>query len=59
MKEEFSENYINIGLKVSYFRKRSGLTQEQLAEKMGVGTSFIGQIVSDCQDLGCAAAQIS
>ena len=44
MKEEFSENYINIGLKVSYFRKRSGLTQEQLAEKMGVGTSFIGQI---------------
>jgi transcriptional regulator with XRE-family HTH domain len=42
--EEFSEYYINIGLKVSYFRKKAGLTQEQLAERMGVATSFIGQI---------------
>lgn len=41
---EFAENYINIGLKVSYFRKKAGLTQEQLADAMGVGTSFIGQI---------------
>lgn len=44
MREEFAEYYINIGLRVSYFRKRAGLTQEQLAEKMNVGTSFIGQI---------------
>lgn len=44
MAEEFAEYYINIGLKVSLFRKRAGLTQEELADKMGVGTSFIGQI---------------
>ena len=44
MIDEFSEYYINIGLKVSYFRKKAGLTQEQLAAVMGVGTSFIGQI---------------
>lgn len=44
MVEEFSEYYINIGLKVSYFRKKAGLTQEQLSDIMGVGTSFIGQI---------------
>lgn len=44
MVEEFSEYYINIGLKVSYFRKKAGLTQEQLSNIMGVGTSFIGQI---------------
>lgn len=44
MTDEFTEYYINIGLKVSYFRKRARLTQEQLAEKMGVDTSFIGQI---------------
>ncbi len=44
MEQEFAEYYINIGLKVSYFRKKSGLTQEQLAEKMNVATSFIGQI---------------
>lgn len=44
MTEEFSEYYINIVLKVSFFRKKAGLTQEQLAERMGVATSFIGQI---------------
>lgn len=44
MVEEFSEYYVNIGLKVSYFRKKAGLTQEQLSDIMGVGTSFIGQI---------------
>lgn len=44
MVEEFSEYYINIGLKVSYYRKKAGLTQEQLSDIMGVGTSFIGQI---------------
>ena len=44
MREEFVEYYINIGLKVSYFRKKAGLTQEQLGEVMGVSTSFIGQI---------------
>jgi transcriptional regulator with XRE-family HTH domain len=44
MVEEFSEYYINIGLKVSYFRKKAGLTQEQLSDVMGVSTSFIGQI---------------
>lgn len=44
MLEEFKRYYICIGLKVSYYRKLAGLTQEQLAEKMGVETSFIGQI---------------
>ena len=44
MTDEFYENYIKIGLKVSYYRKLLKLTQEKLAEKMGVATSFIGQI---------------
>lgn len=44
MLAEFERYYISIGLKVSYYRKLVGLTQEQLAEKMGVDTSFIGQI---------------
>lgn len=44
MVDEFSQNYKKIGLKVSYYRKLAGMTQEQLADKMGVATSFIGQI---------------
>ena len=44
MQDEFRKNYMQIGLKVSYYRKLQGYTQEELAEKMGVATSFIGQI---------------
>ena len=44
MTEEFSEYYINIGLKVSYFRKKAGMTQEMLAERIGKSVNFIGQV---------------
>lgn len=33
-----------IGLKVSYYRKMSGLSQDDLAERVGVSTTFIGMI---------------
>ena len=44
MKIEFKDNYIKIGLKVSYYRKLKSLTQEQLAEKLNCSVSFVGQI---------------
>ncbi len=44
MHDEFAQNYTMIGLKVAYYRKLKGMTQEQLALKMNVATSFIGQI---------------
>ena len=44
MQEEFRDYYKMIGLKVAYYRKLNGLTQEALAELMNVDTSFIGQI---------------
>lgn len=44
MRDEFQTYYKMIGLKVAYYRKLRGFMQERLAEKMGVSTSFIGQI---------------
>ena len=44
MKHELEEEYKNIGLKIAYYRKLQGLTQEKLADKLGVATSYIGQI---------------
>ncbi|MBQ3055117.1 MAG: helix-turn-helix transcriptional regulator [Oscillospiraceae bacterium] len=44
MNIEFKDNYIKIGLKISYYRKLKSLTQEQLAEILDCGVSFIGQI---------------
>ena len=44
MREEFRDYYKMIGLKVAYYRKLRSLTQEQLADRLEVDTSFIGQI---------------
>lgn len=44
MKKQYYEKYRKIGLKISYYRKCKGLTQEQLAEQIGKDTSFIGAV---------------
>lgn len=44
MEREFEKEYKMIGLKISYYRKLQGITQENLADKLGVATSYIGQI---------------
>lgn len=44
MKIEHSDKYVRLGLRIAYFRKIAGYTQEQLAEKVGISTTFIGQI---------------
>ncbi len=44
MQDEFTAEYKKVGLKIAYYRKIKGLSQAQLAEKMHVATSFIGQI---------------
>lgn len=44
MKEEYLEYYRIIGLKVSYYRKLRGLTQEELAEKIGRTPAFVGHL---------------
>lgn len=44
MQTEFPERYITMGLKIAYYRKKAGLTQEVLAERAGISLNFIGQI---------------
>ena len=44
MEREFEQEYKMIGLKVAYYRKLQGYTQEKLVDKLGVATSYIGQI---------------
>ena len=44
MKVEHAEKYLQLGLKISYYRKLRGLTQEQLAETVGLTPAFIGHI---------------
>lgn len=44
MKEQYYDKYRKIGLKISYYRKLKGLTQEQLAEKIDKNLAFIGAV---------------
>ena len=36
--------YIEIGLKIAYYRKLNGLTQEQLAEKINLSSRYISKV---------------
>lgn len=44
MKAEHTTKYLQLGLKISYYRKLRGLTQEQLAELVGLTPAFIGHV---------------
>ena len=44
MKTIYKEQYRQIGLKIAYYRKLRGLTQEELAEQVGVAPAFIGHL---------------
>lgn len=44
MKQIYAEKYRQIGLKISYYRKLRGLTQEELAEQVGLTPAFIGHL---------------
>ena len=44
MKEIYAEKYRQIGLKIAYYRKLRGLTQEELAEQVGLTPAFIGHL---------------
>ena len=44
MKQIYSENYRQIGLKIAYYRKLRGLTQEMLAEQAGLTPTFVGHL---------------
>ena len=43
-KEIYKKRYVEIGLKIAYFRKLNGLTQEQLAEKVGLNSKYLSNI---------------
>ena len=41
---ENRDKYIALGLNIAYYRKREGMTQDQLAEKSGLSRSYLGEI---------------
>ena len=44
LKAEHRDRYMKLGLRIAYFRKMRGLTQEQFAEKLGKSLGYIGAV---------------
>ncbi|MBQ9843674.1 MAG: helix-turn-helix transcriptional regulator [Oscillospiraceae bacterium] len=44
MRTEYAERYITMGLKIAYYRKKAGYTQEVFAEKIGKSVNFMSQV---------------
>lgn len=44
MKTDFPERYITLGLKIAYYRKKAGYTQEVFAELIDKSVNFLGQV---------------
>ena len=36
--------YIQIGLKIAYYRRLNGFTQENLAERLGISPGYLSQV---------------
>lgn len=52
METSYREQFIRFGLKVQYYRKLRGLTQEAFAEKIGKSWSFVAKIESPTRVFG-------
>ena len=52
METRYREQYIRFGLKVQYYRKLRGLTQEAFADKIGKSWSFVAKIESPTRVFG-------
>ena len=44
MRQEFEQEYLQLGLKIAYYRKLRGLTQEELAERIDRSPAYIGHV---------------
>lgn len=43
---DYSKRYIQIGLKIAYYRKLNGFTQDRLAEALDISPGYLSQIES-------------
>ena len=44
MRTEYPERYRIMGLKIAYYRKKAGYTQEAFAELIGKSVNFLAQV---------------
>lgn len=43
---ENCDNFVDLGLHIAYYRKQVGMTQQRLADKLGIKRSYLSRIES-------------
>jgi len=44
MRTDYPDRYITLGLKIAYYRKKTGYTQESFDEKIWKSVNFLAQV---------------
>ena len=52
MQTKYPQEYLKFGLKVQYYRKLRGMTQEALADQAGISWSYLAKIESPTRPFG-------
>lgn len=52
METKYRDQYIRFGLKVQYYRKLQGFTQEAFADEIGKSWSFVAKVESPTRAFG-------
>ena len=58
MQTKYEQEYIKFGLKVQYYRKLRGLTQEAFADKAGISWSYLAKIESPTRAFGVSMEKL-
>lgn len=58
MQTKYEQDYIKFGLKVQYYRKLRGLTQEAFADKVGISWSYLAKIESPTKAFGVSMEKL-
>lgn len=56
--DKYQQEFIKFGLKVQYYRKLRGMTQEAFAEKVGISWSHIARIEGPTRAFGVSMATL-
>jgi len=58
VKKKYEQAFIKFGLKVQYYRKLRGMTQEAFAEKVGISWSHLARIEGPTRAFGVSMATL-
>lgn len=58
VKTKYEQELIRFGLKVQYYRKLRGMTQEAFADKVGISWSYLAKIESPTRAFGVSMEKL-